>query len=185
MLVPSSVNSSFFVCFFFNDTATTEIYTLSLHDALLISLCAQLHLLADSRSDRPAARPAEHLVRRFRRHRHPPADHAVSARAGRTHFLRFRRRRFHIFSRPIRRAGAFVAEFGRLEIPPAISALRRPADPGNLRAIALDETSRRNRWLVTRRRRSNLLAQRGNRIRRAVSWWRKRVIFDAKPPDVV
>ena len=26
-----------FFCFFFNDTATTEIYTLSLHDALLIS----------------------------------------------------------------------------------------------------------------------------------------------------
>ena len=25
-----------FVCFFFNDTATTEIYTLSLHDALPI-----------------------------------------------------------------------------------------------------------------------------------------------------
>ena len=25
------------VCFFFNDTATTEIYTLSLHDALPIS----------------------------------------------------------------------------------------------------------------------------------------------------
>ena len=29
---------SFFVFFFFNDTATTEIYTLSLHDALPISL---------------------------------------------------------------------------------------------------------------------------------------------------
>src|SRR5215216_6916316 len=28
-----------FVCFFFNDTATTEIYTLSLHDALPISWC--------------------------------------------------------------------------------------------------------------------------------------------------
>src|SRR6266516_3168237 len=28
---------SFFCCFFFNDTATTEIYTLSLHDALPIS----------------------------------------------------------------------------------------------------------------------------------------------------
>src|SRR5471032_3707321 len=28
---------SFFVLFFFNDTATTEIYTLSLHDALPIS----------------------------------------------------------------------------------------------------------------------------------------------------
>ena len=27
----------FFCCFFFNDTATTEIYTLSLHDALPIS----------------------------------------------------------------------------------------------------------------------------------------------------
>src|SRR3712207_9419219 len=32
----SVVSSSFFV-FFFNDTATTEIYTLSLHDALPIS----------------------------------------------------------------------------------------------------------------------------------------------------
>ena len=28
----------FFYCFFFNDTATTEIYTLSLHDALPISI---------------------------------------------------------------------------------------------------------------------------------------------------
>src|SRR5688572_31760917 len=28
-----------FVFFFFNDTATTEIYTLSLHDALPISVC--------------------------------------------------------------------------------------------------------------------------------------------------
>ena len=28
----------FFVFFFFNDTATTEIYTLSLHDALPISV---------------------------------------------------------------------------------------------------------------------------------------------------
>src|SRR2546425_8512481 len=30
----------FFFFFFFNDTATTEIYTLSLHDALPISECA-------------------------------------------------------------------------------------------------------------------------------------------------
>src|SRR5574340_969505 len=29
----------FVFCFFFNDTATTEIYTLSLHDALPICLC--------------------------------------------------------------------------------------------------------------------------------------------------
>src|SRR5215203_7419180 len=32
--------SSFFFFFFFNDTATTEIYTLSLHDALPIELGA-------------------------------------------------------------------------------------------------------------------------------------------------
>src|ERR1041385_9564680 len=31
------VHSLFSFCFFFNDTATTEIYTLSLHDALPIS----------------------------------------------------------------------------------------------------------------------------------------------------
>src|SRR2546429_7206995 len=33
---------SFFFFFFFNDTATTEIYTLSLHDALPISLGEKL-----------------------------------------------------------------------------------------------------------------------------------------------
>src|SRR6266545_8301404 len=31
----------FFFCFFFNDTATTEIYTLSLHDALLICVASR------------------------------------------------------------------------------------------------------------------------------------------------
>src|SRR5256885_3163596 len=34
-----------FSFFFFNDTATTEIYTLSLHDALPISQCRQLERL--------------------------------------------------------------------------------------------------------------------------------------------
>src|SRR2546427_13241760 len=34
------VSHSFFFFFFFNDTATTEIYTLSLHDALPISFSA-------------------------------------------------------------------------------------------------------------------------------------------------
>src|SRR2546427_11448247 len=33
--------SSYFLFFFFNDTATTEIYTLSLHDALPISPAAR------------------------------------------------------------------------------------------------------------------------------------------------
>src|SRR3712207_9506244 len=40
------------VCFFFNDTATTEIYTLSLHDALPI-LPARIHLRRQP-LDRPA-----------------------------------------------------------------------------------------------------------------------------------
>src|SRR5256885_12136955 len=35
----------FFFFFFFNDTATTEIYTLSLHDALPISLHLKVRLL--------------------------------------------------------------------------------------------------------------------------------------------
>src|SRR5476649_2614267 len=33
----AGLTSAFFLVFFFNDTATTEIYTLSLHDALPIS----------------------------------------------------------------------------------------------------------------------------------------------------
>src|SRR3712207_7688808 len=46
------------LCFFFNDTATTEIYTLSLHDALPIS---QLYLLGRSLQQLPVGlgRPAE------------------------------------------------------------------------------------------------------------------------------
>src|SRR3712207_8784008 len=41
--------------FFFNDTATTEIYTLSLHDALPI--CALRHVLARDAVDLPALLP--------------------------------------------------------------------------------------------------------------------------------
>src|SRR3989442_12158076 len=47
-----------FFFFFFNDTATTEIYTLSLHDALPIST-------------RPAGRAAGRSDVRHRRQRHP------------------------------------------------------------------------------------------------------------------
>src|SRR5215469_18897432 len=52
-VIPFCSSSCFF--FFFNDTATTEIYTLSLHDALPIS-----------------SRP----------HQHPPDRHAQVPRAG-------------------------------------------------------------------------------------------------------
>src|SRR5216683_42230 len=57
---PQSVNS-FLLClkegfflvtfFFFNDTATTEIYTLSLHDALPISTYRRAHGLSAVKSD--------------------------------------------------------------------------------------------------------------------------------------
>src|SRR6266487_7069492 len=40
----------FYVFFFFNDTATTEIYTLSLHDALPISLASRAGLPIAARS---------------------------------------------------------------------------------------------------------------------------------------
>src|SRR6266568_8961711 len=43
----------YFFFFFFNDTATTEIYTLSLHDALPISLVADRHPDLCPRSLRP------------------------------------------------------------------------------------------------------------------------------------
>src|SRR3712207_8367439 len=46
-------------CFFFNDTATTEIYTLSLHDALPI--CAQRRCLA--RAHGPSGHARADLVR--------------------------------------------------------------------------------------------------------------------------
>src|SRR3712207_9177185 len=39
-------------CFFFNDTATTEIYTLSLHDALPISCVSGLRAVPSSRPSR-------------------------------------------------------------------------------------------------------------------------------------
>src|SRR5690349_24132865 len=48
--------TSLFFFFFFNDTATTEIYTLSLHDALPISL--PMSITTDSRTVKPCLRYA-------------------------------------------------------------------------------------------------------------------------------
>src|SRR6266480_5937931 len=61
MLLPSTdlMFSPFFSFFFFNDTATTEIYTLSLHDALPISF----------RAARRPARVTDGLVRCWERDR--------------------------------------------------------------------------------------------------------------------
>src|SRR2546426_5149139 len=64
-----------FFFFFFNDTATTEIYTLSLHDALPISL--------PSRADRglPLGRFAGQPGGRLQNPRRAPQGHAGSRRA--------------------------------------------------------------------------------------------------------
>src|SRR5256885_11171857 len=43
--------------FFFNDTATTEIYTLSLHDALPICQCSRSPVNAGERLNRSTRRP--------------------------------------------------------------------------------------------------------------------------------
>src|SRR3989442_2436384 len=61
MLPPLAL--SFF--FFFNDTATTEIYTLSLHDALPI--CARVTRVLDGGANRPVGGPLWPLVRAYYR----------------------------------------------------------------------------------------------------------------------
>src|SRR6267142_7182847 len=50
----------FFFFFFFNDTATTEIYTLSLHDALPISIRPSRRMGRDWHSPRRGPRSEEH-----------------------------------------------------------------------------------------------------------------------------
>src|SRR5712671_6591316 len=52
ILVFSLLFFFFFFFFFFNDTATTEIYTLSLHDALPISRCSEMSTLAKVQTSR-------------------------------------------------------------------------------------------------------------------------------------
>src|SRR5256885_17039565 len=73
-----AVNINLITIFFFNDTATTEIYTLSLHDALPICVRAR---------DREPARHARHLHQRARRGHaprlRPPLPHRRGRQAGR------------------------------------------------------------------------------------------------------
>src|SRR2546421_8777350 len=57
-----------FVFFFFNDTATTEIYTLSLHDALPISFGLSKNLFLRPRLDEYDPFPLQLLMRRSEEH---------------------------------------------------------------------------------------------------------------------
>src|SRR3712207_9550032 len=63
--------------FFFNDTATTEIYTLSLHDALPI--CPRVCLLADLLPEQLGVVP-DHGERDDHRHDHEAHDRVVEHR---------------------------------------------------------------------------------------------------------
>src|SRR5260370_31898974 len=53
----------FFMFFFFNDTATTEIYTLSLHDALPISLIGEGRITGDHEEPADAGKRGDDLLR--------------------------------------------------------------------------------------------------------------------------
>src|SRR3712207_9026991 len=65
-------------CFFFNDTATTEIYTLSLHDALPISGEVRRHEAAAAQGARV---PPDRRPRGSRRLRHERPRRRAGARA--------------------------------------------------------------------------------------------------------
>src|SRR5215213_11934156 len=63
----------FFIFFFFNDTATTEIYTLSLHDALPISHPAQA-----AEPDKLLPSDARELYARLTRRARPPTQNVIA-----------------------------------------------------------------------------------------------------------
>src|SRR5437660_10139804 len=65
----TSLHSDLYLPFFFTDTAPTEIYTLSLHDALPISQCPP------RRVDHHPHRRSQRGHRRAGRLRHPAAPH--------------------------------------------------------------------------------------------------------------
>src|SRR2546430_12697559 len=83
MLRRSSIVLSFRFFFFFNDTATTEIYTLSLHDALPISSASSA---ARRRAARTRPRPARGSgTRRTGRTRRPRPGDRKSTRLNSSH----------------------------------------------------------------------------------------------------
>src|SRR6476660_10524250 len=61
-----SIRADLFIFFFFNDTATTEIYTLSLHDALPI--CDGAVTRTPARRARPGPPPRQGRRRRSEEH---------------------------------------------------------------------------------------------------------------------
>src|SRR6266566_6131514 len=73
------VNQSLHCFFFFNDTATTEIYTLSLHDALPISELSNPCIKGGRRAKQAAQGRLAQLVRASRLHREGRQFESVAA----------------------------------------------------------------------------------------------------------
>src|SRR3989475_2823249 len=81
MCFASNYLSRYFCFFFFNDTATTEIYTLSLHDALPISFVRPLRVRVGIEHGRAAAGEVESvLALRQPDARGVTTDHALTTR---------------------------------------------------------------------------------------------------------
>src|SRR3712207_7412778 len=74
--------SSIDIFFFFNDTATTEIYTLSLHDALPIFLVLGVEPVHELEHNRPI--PAREPVPETYLHRRPRIPRAARGRSPRS-----------------------------------------------------------------------------------------------------
>src|SRR5256712_13106663 len=114
-LTYSQFSHTYVIYFFFNDTATTEIYTLPLHDALPISAQRVARRApAAGRTPRPvAARRARDTARRRGLHRRRDRSHAGPDAVTRAHEedpgVRSRRRDL-----PAHRAVAAVARSVRL-----------------------------------------------------------------------
>src|SRR5260221_2539334 len=99
--------------FFFNDTATTEIYTLSLHDALPIC-----HEFVISRSSVRTRLPARFRLRWTRRVRWSVADHSLPGLTRPYALLCFVFEVRGCNSPPIRLRGAWSAALRRFIQPP-------------------------------------------------------------------
>src|SRR6478752_4544811 len=72
----------FFFCFFFNDTATTEIYTLSLHDALPIGGPWPAAMVVDRLGACPCVRGGSGLADRVQRPGRPAVCSGARCPAG-------------------------------------------------------------------------------------------------------
>src|SRR2546422_4322240 len=123
-----------FLFFFFNDTATTEIYTLSLHDALPIY---QAQLIGQGHDQNPAGPARRHHGARQHERGDSPGDGGAAPRAAGGERLSTRRRgerHFHVVARP---HGRVPGTRGAAPRVARRAAARRCGSPRGRRTAAL------------------------------------------------